>query len=185
MNTKPAIVVVDDFLPNPDEVRELALCQPFRAGPDDFKGKRTQQSFRTPELKTAFASLLGRDIARWSEYPMNGVFQTCVPTDPIVYHTDCQTHAATIYLTPDAPPDAGLSLYRSRQYKTRRPPTPIPDDYFGGFYDPTKWELVDRIGNIYNRLVLWDGSLVHAASCYFGQGLQDSRLFQMFFFDAE
>lgn len=81
----------------------------------------------------------------------------------------------------------GARLYRSKKYRARRPEKDEPAylaDFFGGFYDPTKWELVDRIGNVYNRLVIWDGSLVHAANCYFGQGLSDGRLFQMFFFDA-
>lgn len=188
MNTKPAIVVVDDFLPDPNAVRAHALTQSFEAQNEYFKGKRTKTAFRSPDLRSAFEKLLGRRIVRWDEYAFNGVYQVCTPTDPVVYHTDQQTHAATIYLTPGAPPDAGLALYRSRKYKTRRPER-LEDDYltdfFGGFYDSTKWELIDRIGNVFNRLVLWDGSLVHAAASYFGKGLEDGRLFQMFFFDAE
>ena len=53
----------------------------------------------------------------------------------------------------------------------------------GGFYDPTLWEKIDVIGNVYNRLVLWQGDLVHSASCYFGTNIDNGRLFQMFFFD--
>ena len=53
------------------------------------------------------------------------------------------------------------------------------------FLDGTKWEEIDRIGNKYNRLAIWDAKLIHAASQYFGKNLNDSRLFHMFFFDIK
>ena len=43
--------------------------------------------------------------------------------------------------------------------------------------------LVDKIGNIYNRVVLFDSRCIHAASEYFGNTKENSRLFQLFFFD--
>ena len=55
----------------------------------------------------------------------------------------------------------------------------------GNFYDKTPWELVDTVGNVYNRMVVFDSRRVHAASEYFGDSIENSRLFQMFFFDAE
>ena len=51
--------------------------------------------------------------------------------------------------------------------------------------DYTKWELVDTIGNIYNRLVLYPGDLFHASLDYFGKDLETGRLFQTFFFNTE
>ena len=51
--------------------------------------------------------------------------------------------------------------------------------------DMTKWELVDRIGNVYNRLVLYRGDHFHISMDYFGQDINDGRLFQTFFFDTE
>jgi len=57
--------------------------------------------------------------------------------------------------------------------------------YAGNYYDKTRWETVDVIGNVYNRMVVWDAQRVHAASEYFGDTLENSRLFHMFFFDAE
>ena len=49
----------------------------------------------------------------------------------------------------------------------------------------TKWELVDRIGNIYNRLVLYRGDHFHISLDYFGQDMNDGRLIQTLFFDTE
>jgi mannosyltransferase OCH1-like enzyme len=51
--------------------------------------------------------------------------------------------------------------------------------------DYTKWEMVDRIGNVYNRLILYRGDLFHVSLDYFGQNIQDGRLFQTFFFNTE
>jgi hypothetical protein len=45
--------------------------------------------------------------------------------------------------------------------------------------------LVDTVGNIFNRLVIFDGGLIHSASDYFGWDIASSRLFHMFFFNAE
>ena len=53
----------------------------------------------------------------------------------------------------------------------------------GGFYDSTKFDLIDSIGNVFNRLFIFDAQNIHAASKYFGQTLEDSRLFHIFFFD--
>ena len=44
-------------------------------------------------------------------------------------------------------------------------------------------EVVDVAGNVYNRLVLFSGGNIHAASEYFGDCLENCRLWQMFFFD--
>ena len=59
------------------------------------------------------------------------------------------------------------------------------DIFKNNFYDKTDLEVVDVVGNVYNRLVIWDAKLIHAASEYFGDQKENSRLFHMFFFDAK
>lgn len=177
----PSIVVVDNFLPDPGSVRHTALAQMFY-GSDGYKGKRTKDQFLQDAYKTAFEKYLGITIGKWGEHGMNGTYQVCTPEDPIVYHCDSQKYAGIIFLTPDAPPEAGTTLYRSKRSKERRY-ADDPSMFEGGFYDPTLWDKVDTIGNVYNRLVLWKGDLVHSASCYFGTDVDSARLFQMFFFD--
>ena len=51
--------------------------------------------------------------------------------------------------------------------------------------DYTKWEMSDRLGNVYNRLVLYRGGLYHVSLDYFGKDMHDGRLFQVFFFNTE
>ena len=46
-------------------------------------------------------------------------------------------------------------------------------------------ELVDKVGNVFNRLVLFDAKCIHAATEYYGTNISDSRFFQLFFFDIK
>lgn len=192
-------VVADDFLENPDEVRAFALGQEFAADNRYFRGQRTKTRHLWPGMRERLESLIGKKIdPNWGDHATNGVFQFCVGGDQVVFHSDDNTHAAVLYLTPNAPPEAGTTLYRSKQLKGRTvdevldrnkfPPGMkghVETEFYGGkLLDPTAWEVVDVLGNRYNRLVVWDAKLVHSASCYFGSTKETGRLFQMFFFNA-
>lgn len=192
-------VVVDDFLLNPDEVRQFALTQEFAADNRYFRGQRTKTKHIWPGMREQLERILGKTIRpTWTEHATNGVFQFCVGGDQIVFHSDRNTHAAVLYLTPNPPPEAGTTLYRSKTLKGRTIGEVLARQnvgpemaehvskqmYDGKLLDPTAWEVVDVFGNLYNRLVVWDARLVHSASCYFGTTKETGRLFQMFFFDA-
>jgi hypothetical protein len=43
---------------------------------------------------------------------------------------------------------------------------------------------VDEVGNVFNRLVIWDAQLIHAAPVYFGHNIDTARLTQVFFFNT-
>ena len=178
------IFVVDNFYSDPYAVREYALQQEFIADLRYYKGKRTQEKFFVPGTKEVFESIIGSQINIWEEYGMNGVFQTCNAEDPLVYHTDLQQWAGMVYLTPDAPFECGTSMYAHKETRARHTSDPgIENAFAGGFYDKSKFELVDTVGNVFNRLVIFNGKCIHSASQYFGQTVEDSRLFHMFFFD--
>jgi hypothetical protein len=182
---QPEVVVVDDFLPVPDLVRQLALEQTYEKM--GSAGKRSVETFRHMVNPAIFEDLLHRKLTKpWDHYLINGRFQFCTAEDPLVYHADEQSHAGIIFLTPEAPVESGISLVRSRVTGARDScrDTNIGVTYDGNLFDGTKWDVVDKIGNIYNRLILWNGRLNHAPSCYFGTELSNARLFWMFFFDA-
>jgi hypothetical protein len=52
-------------------------------------------------------------------------------------------------------------------------------------HDVTKWNLIDSIGNVFNRLVIYNSRHFHKPSGYFGTELENSRLIQVFFFNTE
>jgi hypothetical protein len=130
---------------------------------------------------------MNKEIVNWSSYGSNGCFQLCMAGEQLVYHYDLQDYAAIIFLTPDAPLESGTSTYRSKATgESRITETTEKDKVFrNGFLDSTQFDLIDRLGNVYNRLIIFDGKLIHSASCYFGNNNENCRLFQMFFFDVK
>lgn len=191
---KTEFIVVDGFYDDPYTIRNMALNLSYTADDRYFKGHRSFGKHLPAGTQFSFAHLLGKPVTKW-DYDVNGCFQFCTPEDKIVYHMDGQKYAAAVYLTPNAPPECGLSLYRSKHTGIRGCPTRdgvegdiadgiITTTFSDGFYDKTKFELIDKVGNVFNRLVIWDAKLIHAASEYFGTKKEDARLFQMFFFDA-
>lgn len=185
---KNRIIVVDNFYKNPDKVREFALKQEYIDGGFGigYIGHRTNKQFLFPGLQDAFENLLGKKITAWEEHGMNGRFQYCTEGQPLVYHCDDQTWAGMLFLTPNAPYESGTSFWAIKNSDIRdRYHKEIKRGFRDGAQnlDKTLYEQVDRVGNIYNRLVLFDASLIHSANEYFGWNKDNGRLWHMFFFD--
>jgi hypothetical protein len=186
-NSLPSYVVIDNIYVNPDQVRDFALAQRFAEHKQQHKGQRTEAVFRFPGLKQRFEAALGRSINNWEKYGTNGCFQFCTAEDALVYHTDQQEWAGVLFLTPNAPVDCGTTIYRPRNQSLNANLVVSPElhsqVFARGFYDSTPFEVVDVVGNVYNRLLLFNSKMIHAASKYFGTNANNGRLFQMFFFD--
>lgn len=181
-----AIIVVDDFLEDPDAVRRLALNQTFIKM--HCAGLRTHEQFlHIAPYRETFERLLGRQLTNWDDNAANGRFQICFASDAIPYHSDSQSYAGVLFLTPQAPIDAGISFFRGRLsgLRGRSNDAQLMRLTFGdgAEFDRSRWEEMDRVGNLYNRLVLFDAHLAHGASAYFGTCLKSGRLFQNFFFN--
>ena len=191
-NYKPTSWIVDNFYESPGEVRRFALKQEYVEGGfgRGFIGRRTEQQFLFPGLKERFEKIMGRTITKWEDYGMNGRFQIAWSGEPLVYHCDSQRWGGMLYLTPDAPYSCGTTLYAHKQTRARTyydegwdvSWKDVPGD---PHLDGTPFEPVDVLGNVYNRLVIFDASAIHSASQYFGTIEENARLWQMFFFDTE
>ena len=183
-NRNKKLFIVDNFYTNPDEVRSFALQQEFKEDLRWYKGFRTVNSYSPKGIKQAFENIIGESIREWGEGSPNGCFQVTTSKDPQVYHYDTQRWAAMIYLTPNAPIESGTRLHRSKITGLRhKSEEGIDFSFNGGFYDSTKFDVVDSAANIYNRLVIMDAQCIHSAGPYFGQSMEDGRLVHLFFFD--
>lgn len=192
----PRCWVVDNFYEDPDAVRDFALKQKFFPG-EGAVGSRTRKQFFFLGVKEAFEKVIGMKILEEGEHGwywpgINGRFQWCPAGTNRVYHCDEQQFAGMIYLTPNAPPECGTTFFRHKETGRRHN---LDIDWGAGegakvfpgdtFLDKTRYETVDSIGNVYNRLVIFDGGLIHSASEYFGSEISNSRLHHMFFFNVE
>lgn len=196
--TSKDVMVVDNFYADPDLVREYTMNN-LEFKPSGYhKGQRSTSKFILEGTKEKLEEVIGKKIKNWNykEYA-NGVFQFCTADQPIVYHVDTQMYAAMVYLTPDAPPQTGTAMYRSKVNGISSFPgndTRMGEDYYNtfkgtnsemNFYDGTHFEKIDDVGNVYNRLVIFNSSQIHAATEYFGDAIDNARYFHMFFFDVE
>jgi hypothetical protein len=185
---RPRLWIVDDFYEDPHAVRDFALRQPFDEGGigRGYIGRRTSGRFLFPGLKERFEQIIGMPITGWESHGMNGRFQVAWAGEPLVYHCDSQRFAGMLFLTPGAPFETGTTLYANRRNRARTFDDPGWDEAWkgGNHLDGTPFEPVDVAGNVFNRLVIFDGSCIHSASEYFGQDMSDGRLWHMFFFDA-
>ena len=185
---------IDNFYANPMEVREFALKQEFKVR-GNYPGQRTI-SFLNDSMKKKLRDILypfAGEILNWGgEY--TGSFQYTTASDRSWIHADSTTDwAAVCYLTPDAPLSSGTGIFRHKatgwshydykrqhdeEYNKQAPPGHDTQDY-------TKWEIVDRIGNVFNRLIMYRADSYHVSLDYFGKDMYDGRLFQVFFFNTE
>lgn len=195
-STDKGVIVVDDFYADPDFIREWVLKE-IEFSPSNYhKGERATSKFFIDGTKEKLEEIIGKPIYNWDhDRYANGIFQFCTADQPIVYHVDQQTYAGIVFLTPDAPLGTGTSFYKSKytgdfKFDDEKRSTEAYVRAFKGrgaemnFYDGTNFEKIDEVGNKYNRLVLFDAKNIHAATQYFGDAIDNSRLFHMFFFDV-
>jgi Family of unknown function (DUF6445) len=185
---KVNLIIADNFYDDPDAIRNFALSQDF-AVRGNYPGLRTKP-FLTDNHKAVINALVSHAAGGVTDWLLDangdgytGSFQICTSADRTWIHSDYNNMwAGVCYLTPDAPLSSGTALYRHKESQERFSINNV--DHGEHARDYTKWEVVDRIGNIYNRLILYPGNLFHASLDYFGNDLYDGRLFQTFFFNT-
>jgi hypothetical protein len=77
-----------------------------------------------------------------------------------------------VYLSVDPPLRGGLRLWRNRD----------PRKNLDWMTPKRNWELVDDLGNVFNRLILVRGDVPHSGAAGWGNSLRSGRLYQTFFF---
>ena len=200
------LIVVDNFYNNAQKTRDFILTQEFSVK-GNFPGQRTI-SYANEHLKNIIQSYVGPFGGKITEFPItstltlekdlnkpleesnyNGSFQYTTARERSWVHTDSWNNwAGVLFLTPNAPISSGTAFYRfmNGEYTeedVKLLGTKEQSDRFSE--DLTKWELVDTVGNVFNRLVLFNSKRFHMSMDYFGDNKENSRLFQVFFFSTE
>ena len=203
---KKFLLVVDDFYDDPDGIRRRALDMSY-SHPESVTGWRTrayhprgikeriERKFRV--RVTHFESDL--DAIEMS----NGVFFQSydrgdhAETVGIHYDEPLRWVMFLIYLTPGAPYDAGTSLWQHRKTGVTAKPTKRDAARVGmslaelerimerDSRTKSRWIEIDRVGNVYNRAVMFPGGFYHSASRHFGSSFENGRIYQSFHFPVE
>jgi hypothetical protein len=159
------IIVVDNFLDNPDKVRESVLKIDFPTT-GSFPGKRSFKADNDYQkmIKEKIENIMNREIFFPKKYD-SFCFQLCLEEDKSWAHTDDSEWAGVLYLTPNAPVTAGTGIFDKIEDQSH---------------------LNTMLGNVYNRLVMYRGNKLHHRSMLsgFGSNINDGRLTQVFFFNT-
>lgn len=180
------LIVIDEFYSNPDSIRSYALSQEFTVT-GNYPGKRTSCQLHHSyfsNIKQRFEQILGRTITYWPE-GYNSSFQIATEDLKSWIHRDKTEWSVIVFLTPDAPAYSGTKFFRHIATDAE---FAVNDDHEAVMnqdtYNNDSWELVDQVGNKYNRCVFFRGKRCHISGDYFGTDLYSGRLFQTFFFNT-
>lgn len=172
--------------------------------PEELVGLRTQ-AYQPRGIKNLIEKKFRVRIKYWEEdltaiEACNGVFFSATSkgsgAETVGVHFDDPPDwvMLLVYLTPDAAYDAGTSLWQHRATGLTRNPTKADAKRLGirlaklearlerDSQNPKCWLEIDRIGNIYNRAVMFPGGLLHSATKHFGSNTLNGRLYQSFHF---
>jgi hypothetical protein len=185
-----SIIVVDNFYKNAMETRNYILGEEFSVK-GNYPGQRTI-SYATEHLKEIIQNYVMPFGGLITDFPIpsenqeknieiyNGSFQYTTSRDRSWVHIDGHNNwGGVVFMTPDAPLSAGTGFY------TFHEKNPSQEDLGKYSQDMTKWKLVDNVGNVFNRLILFNSKRNHMSLDYFGTDKENGRLFQVFFFSTE
>jgi len=198
-NPSCGLIIIDNFYNNPHETREYVLTQNFSVK-GNYPGQRTI-SYANEHLKEIIQKYVEPFGGKITDFPIpnedgsdsdkiyNGSFQYTISRDRSWIHTDEYNNwAGVLYLTPDAPISAGTAFYKFYDGSTCKEDINIMNNQKETnrwSQDLTKWEELDRVGNVFNRLILFNSNRFHMSMDYFGDSKENGRLFQVFFFSTE
>ena len=200
--------LIDDALPDPMAVRERALARtdwslgyPHR--PESWPGMRVLPGLEADELAHVEALVRTATGAKklWVETAPGGGHlnhncvqvvgeEECGPRP----HTDSRKlckYAAVLYLNPAVPEDCGTSFYRQRLPSGQLGGNTVSGPHanlveaLGARFVPQNSFVEDlRVPHRFNRLLVYQGNLVHSASAYWGHELAEKRMAAVFFWMA-
>jgi hypothetical protein len=198
-NPSCGLIVIDNFYNNAIDTRNYILTQEFKVR-GNYPGQRTI-SYANKYLQAIIQKYVEPFGGKITDFPIpkadgsdadkiyNGSFQFTTSRDRSWIHIDgFNNWAGVIYLTPDAPSRSGTAFYKLYDGTTCKKDMELLDnkkeiDRFS--QDLTKWEEVDKVGNVFNRLILFNSNRFHMSMDYFGDTKENGRLFQVFFFSTE
>lgn len=198
-NPSCGLIIIDNFYNNALDTRNYILTQEFSVR-GNYPGQRTI-SYANEHLKETIQTFVEPFGGKIIDFPIpnedgsnasniyNGSFQYTTSRDRSWVHIDGNNNwAGVLYLTPDAPLTSGTSFYKFYDGTTCKRDMELLENNENidrCSQDLTKWEKVDQVGNVFNRLILFNSNRFHMSMDYFGDTKENGRLFQVFFFSTE
>ena len=152
------MIIIDDFLVDPDRIREDGLDLTYTKAVPNSPGWKGFRCLYTSMVGIELAELvsiklneldpkfIGSELRCFFHYTINEDMSGTIHTDGIF------DYAGVLYLTPNPPPNSGTAFYN--------------DDN----------EEIDYVENVYNRLTIYPSNIRHSIKESFGDNLTNGRL---------
>lgn len=197
-----SLIVIDDFYPDPHEVRRAALACDYTevCGQRTYPGRNSAKAFLPPGLDGAISRVVGEPVAGIDDgMSSHGRFRItltgergryCVHVDPTVL-----AWVGVIYLSAAEHCCGGTAFYRHKGLQSDRTPLEQCELTACGHpsvaallqadgKDESQWEYLMTVPMRFNRLILYRPWQWHSAGEPFGDCLENGRLVQLVSFQS-
>jgi len=183
-NALDTLVIKDDFYPDPDAVRALALAKTYAEPPAGTPRLAVTAICNDVEAKGMLERLEAL-LPKPAGNPIVGVnilfrYTLASAQKKVFCHVDGCSAAGIVYLTKPEHCAGGTTIYRHKatgdEIYNRQ------NRHLYDFRDPAQWEVIQEVDMAYNRLVMYPGQLFHAITpVFFGDRIDNARLTQNVF----
>jgi hypothetical protein len=201
------IRVRDNFYSDPSYIREEALAARYSDhSTDDLTafGSSSLLAFLPCDIGERICQAFGFDrIELLPSDTGTGCFY-CTPAEgkfkeEFRVHRDSEKYlnhpeyALLVYLAPNAPHASGTGVYRHKKTGLWKEVTAsdaanlgrsvdtLEDVLDGCDQDKSQWDLIGFADNLYNRAVIYPAHWLHSGNGYFGNSVENGRIYHMFF----
>jgi hypothetical protein len=192
----PFAIVIDDFLPNAEELRERALKLNYSLK-GAYPGLNSVEKINIPGLDEMVSRLVYQPVRPpWTKNYSHGSFRLALAKDdePAKIHIDQSHWSGILYLSRPEDCQGGTEFYRHLPTGTDHMPFTeqgIAELGYSSFddlreqilekdaLDRSKWELTMVVPMRFNRLVLTQPQYWHTSGPSFGDTRETGRLIYM------
>ncbi|HST92341.1 MAG TPA: DUF6445 family protein [Brevundimonas sp.] len=198
----PSFIMVDDFVGNPDELRQRALGLDYGGSGEkqNYPGVTSSQPIRIDGLEEYVSRLLGVEVVG-APGTLHGHCRLTLGRDrgQSGVHVDPAFYSGILYLSRPQDVRGGTDFYRHRRTGLESVPSKAEGLLTSGFADvnhliedvvnrdtlkPSAWQRTFTSPMRYNRLALFSPWMFHNSSAGFGETAETGRLVYLMFFAA-
>jgi hypothetical protein len=194
------LIIIDDFLENATQLREIGLSLSFPDLPGYFPGRNSVERISIDGLTDIVDGITGETLQPVVEDFSHGKFRIALSGDAgagDIHFDFSATWSGVLFLTRPEDCQGGTAFFRHRASGTEQAPPTLAELQAMGYssydqlvqkivredgIDRAKWDMQFNVPMRFNRLVLFNSWLWHTAGPSFGDRLENGRLVYLMFF---